>query len=101
MTARLDSTVTMLSIEKFFFAYFCNSEEPLAHPYGKRYSAKLKGKYLLTGTVILWFQYVFSMKHAAWNSVTHFALHNVLLGSPDGGGSLLVLGDVCPEYSFY
>lgn len=101
MTARLESTVMMLSIENIFFlAYLCNSKEPLAHPYGKRYCAKLKGKYLLTA-VILWFQYVSSMKHAAWNSVTHFALHDILLGSPHGGGPLLVLGNVCPEYSFY
>ena len=82
--ARLDSTVMMPSIKMFFFAYFCNSEEPLAHPFGKRYSAKLKGKYLLT-VVILWFQYVFSVKHAAWTSVTCFSLRAILLDSPDGG----------------
>lgn len=44
--------------------YFCNSEEPLAHPFGKRHSAKLKGTYLLK-VVILWSRYVFSLKHAA------------------------------------
>lgn len=39
-----------------FFAYFCNSEEPLDQLFGKRYTAKLKGKYQLT-VAISWFQY--------------------------------------------
>lgn len=34
-TARLDSAVMMLSNKMIFFAYFCNSEEPLAHPFKK------------------------------------------------------------------